>query len=329
VLLASTVFLAACQRDSHESVLDEYLIRIARVTDVPVEVAVARPLPPYPEHRALTLDIPRRTIDAVEFFELHGCDMGALVGFRNSPLGRVQTASQRLGYEAAWLAAAERCGGHAADWLAELGADKRRWLPSLFWNATFAADEMRIALGVGGAPAGGDLADVLRGLNDSLTRLEDGEFEVAALESLLGTLRQGSWVGPARRDWSRWGRYLGAASRLLDRATARICLNAQPTPRSRRLQSVFVRFYIEQIQPELARRMGQHQAWVVELERLSGRLQRVQPPAYRTWFRAVVSPVDADSEWRRTRDAVLTHAQAWQRLFAHCGIEPGSGLGQD
>jgi hypothetical protein len=159
--------------------------------------------------------------------------------------------------------------------------------------------------------------------------VHEGNFEVDALERLLGRLRQGSWVGPARQDWSRWRRYLGAISILLRRAIPDICLNEQPTPRSRSMTNVFLKFYVARIQPELARRMAEHEGWILELERLSARLRDVQPPAYRAWFRAVLSPARADSEWRRTRLAVVAHAEAWQALFAHCSIEPLPGLGQD
>ena len=319
----------ACQDHSPQGVLDDYLARIARVTRSEAELPLPPALPAYPARRQLVLEIPRRTIDIFEFFELHDCDLGALVGFRNSPLGRLQQASQRLGYEAAWLAAAERCGADAAEWLTEMGAGKRERLPALFWNATFAADEMRTALGAAAPPPDGDLADILRGLNDTLTNLEEGDFRLAELETLLNRLRQGSWVGAARGDWSRWRRYFGVTSAMLEGAGPRICLNRRPTPRAERLKNVFLKLYVQQIQPELAVRLGRHQAWVAEIDRLSKRLQPVQPPAFAVWFDGVLSPHHPGSEWRRTRAAVVAHAEAWQALFAHCNIEPVAGLRQD
>jgi hypothetical protein len=327
-VLALFGWLAGCQRDSPQGVFEEYLVRVARVVEATADPAPPQPLPRYPERRALVVDVPQRTIDVVSFFELHGCDMGGLVGYRNSPLGRLQSDSQRLGYEAEWLAAADACGADADEWMSQLGADKRGTLPALFWNATFAADEMRAALGLASRPAHGDLADLLRGLNDRLTALEAGEFEIGALERLLGSLRQGSWAGPARRDWAMWRRHLDAVSALLDEAQPRICLNRQPTPRSRVLDNVFRLYYVEQIQPELAVGMRAQEAWILELERLSGRLADVQPEVFRTWFAAVLSPREPASEWRRTQAAVVNHANAWQRLFTHCGLEPGAGLGQ-
>ncbi len=319
----------ACQQESPQAPFEDYLGRVARLTERQVQVAEPQPGPRYPPRRALELDIPRRTINVAEFFDLHGCDMGALVGYRNSPLGRVQQASQRLGYETAWLAGAEACGAEAAGWLAEVRMEKRQRLPALFWNATFAAAEMRTALGGAAAPAQGNLADLVRGLNDSYDRVLEGNFDLGEFERRLGRLQQESWLGPARRGWSRWRRYLDAAADALDQAAPDMCLNGRPTPRARRLQTVFRKFYVGDIQPLLAETMRRHEAWITELARLLGRLEAVRPPAFDAWYERVLSPAHADSEWRRTQRAVVAHAEAWQRLFARCAIDPAAGLRQD
>lgn len=315
------ILLAGCSADSQQAVLEDYVVRIARVARGEASVPAPPALPPYPARRELAVALPRRTIDVFEFFDLHGCDMGPLVGYRNSPLGRLQSASQRLGYEVAWLAAAERCGADAAEWMIEVGAVKRERLPALFWNATFAAPEMRVALGGSAPPSNAGLADLLRSLNDSFTEALHGALAVEELEHRLGRLRQASWVGPAREDWSRWRRYLGAASSLLETAGPRICLNRRPTPRTERLQNVFAKFYVERIQPEMSVRLARHEAWVAELDRLAGRLAAVQPPAFRAWYGRVLSPQSELSEWRRTRRAIVAHAEAWQVLFDYCNID--------
>jgi hypothetical protein len=140
-------------------------------------------------------------------------------------------------------------------------------------------------------------------------------------------LNRRSWLGPAREDWALWRGYLGAVAGLLDQAGNSLCLNQRPTPRSRRLENVFMKFYVAELQPELARRMQGQGAWILELQRLAERLGPVQPPAFSAWFETVLSA--PDSEWQRTRRAVVTHARAWQRTFARCGIEPIPGLRQD
>jgi hypothetical protein len=325
--LVLVALLGACSNGAPDAVLDDYLTRVARVVDEPAALPPAELQPAYPQPRALAVPIPRRTIDVAEFIQLHGCDMGALVAARNSPLGRLQTPSQRLGYEAAWLAALDRCRG-AAEWTQALAADKRALLPALFWNATFAAAEMRVALGAASASGGDDLADLLHSLGDAFAALERGAFDLSAIETTLARLRAGSHAGPARARWAAWRRHFSAVAMLVGDAGPRLCLNGQPTPRARRLQTVFTTFYVEQIQPALALDMRRDRAWIDALGRLLARLGDTPPPAFLDWYRSTLSPTSALSEWRRTQVAVVDHARAWQALFADCGIEPGAGVGQ-
>src|SRR5690606_22539044 len=164
--------------------------------------------------------------------------------------------------------AAQACGADAAEWLPELGVVKRESLPSLFWNATFAAEELRVALGASAPARGEGLPTLLRALADQLTKVEQGDFDAAELERLLGELQRSSWVGPARRDWQRWRRHLLAAASALEPAPEKVCLNRRPTPYTDRLKNVFLKLYVERIQPDLAVAMSEHEQWIAELGRL-------------------------------------------------------------
>lgn len=315
--------------------LTDYLERLGRVLAIDPAVLVDAPGPLFPAARDLRIDVPRAEIAPLQFVDLHGCDMGALVGYRNSPLGRTQGASQRLGYEAAWIAAVQRCGDRAPEWLVALETEKRALLPVLFWNAVIAGDELRVAVGASAAPGRADFGDQLRGLLDAFDGLSqsadthrDG-FDLQAFEQLLGALRSGSHVGPARQSWRRWRAHLEAASAALQSEAQRVCRNGRPTPRSEILANVFARYYIERIQPRLAAEMRAHEDWVRGLEALSMRLDAVATPAYRDWFDAVLAPTTPGSEWRRTQQAVVEHARAWQDLFDACGLDPRTALGQD
>jgi hypothetical protein len=315
--------------------LADYVERLGRVLAIDVAVVVDAPGPLFPTARDLRIEVPRVEIALLQFVDLHGCDMGALVGYRNSPLGRTQGASQRLGYEAAWLAASQRCGDRAPEWLVVLQTEKRALLPVLFWNAVIAGDEMRVAVGASAAPGRTDFGDQLRGLRDALDGLTqspdigaDG-FDLQAFEQLLGALRSGSHVGQARQSWRRWRAHLEAAGSALQSEARQVCRNGRPTPRSKILANVFARYYIERIQPRLAAEMRAHEDWVRGLEALSMRLDAVATPAYRDWFDAVLAPAAPGSEWRRTQLAVVEHARAWQGLFDACGLDPRTALGQD
>jgi len=320
---------------AHDRDLADYVARLGRVLALDLAVVVDAPGPAFPAARDLRVDVQRAEIALLQFVDVHGCDMGALVGYRNSPLGRTQGASQRLGYEAAWLEAIHRCDDRAPAWLVALAAEKRALLPALFWNAVIAGDEMRVAAGASVAPGRADFSDQLRGLHDAFDRLAQsadaagGGFDLQTFEQQLGALRGGSHVGPARQSWQRWRAHLEVAGSALQTQALRICRNGQPTPRSEILANVFARQYIERIQPRLAAEMRTHEAWIRALEALSTRLDEVATPAYRDWFDAVLAPTEPASEWRRTQRAVVEHARAWQVLFDACGLDPRAALGQD
>jgi hypothetical protein len=320
---------AGCGSPPPEPESARYLQRLGGVLEREIEPRAETPGPAYPRRRDLRIEIPRAEIDVGEFIELHECDMGSLVGLRNSPLGRTQGASQRLGYEAAWLQAAQRCGDAAPEWLRERAAVKVAQIPALYWNAVFAGEEMRIAAG-GARPAPeSDFADVIAALGSHLLALERGTFELGAFESTLATLAGGGRIGRARQAWSIWRGDLDAARAALESEAGRICRNGRPTPRSRYLVNVFARYYVEGLQPRLAARMRADEAWIVAMDGLVRRLEPSVAPAFRDWFAHVLDPQVSGSEWSRTRAAVLAHARAWQHVFATCGIDPRSAVRHD
>ncbi|MEZ5558145.1 MAG: DUF3080 family protein [Pseudomonadales bacterium] len=345
IALAVLVALCGCEpsTDPREAAYADYLTRLNRSLDGDIVEPRRDDLPPYPPHRDLVVPIERGSIDFPEFFELHDCDLGDLVGFRNSPLGRMQVASQRLGYEAAWIRAAGRCPERPG-WIDALVDVKRAQLPDLFWNATFAAPEMQELMGAaqiaavasapGADPAAGTsagmsaLAFVLRELSDNLTGLEQDRFDLHAFESTLSALRSAARVGAVRRDWAALRAHLGAAAELLERERARVCRNGAPTPLSRVLRNLFLKFYVEAIQAPAAQRLRVQAVWVRQLAELVARLPAAQRGPFAAWYAGSLDPADADSEWSRTHAAILEHARAWQRLFAGCGLEPAPPLRQ-
>ena len=90
----------------------------------------------------------------------------ALVSERNSALGRLRSASLRLDYELTFIERGQRCLGETLDDpelidLLQRTLDvKRDSLGDLFWNATWASDELRGFLNQSPGPAG----DPARGL---------------------------------------------------------------------------------------------------------------------------------------------------------------------
>ena len=91
-----------------------------------------------------------------------------------------------------------------------------------------------------------------------------------------------------------------------------VCLNGLPTPRSRQLLSVFRRYYLP-LQTELAQFASGDEAWLAEIDRLSGALN-VSPSSYLDW-RSEVKKI-----WLQQQQALERHQQAWQNLLDQCGL---------
>jgi len=332
--LAAALLLTACadrSEPAQQAAQERYLTRLSRVLDRPVAPAPAAALPDYPARRALTLALPARRIDWLDFLTLHRCDLGALVGFRNSPLGRLQQPSQRLGYELALLDRAEACELPAAaadgQGLAELLAEKRSARPVYYWNATFAGPEWREPLTAAGAVSAADPARRLGRFVDHWQAAEQGRFELAAFERDLGALRGLRWLPAARQRWQGQRRTLEAAADALGGAGGRLCRNGRPTVASVRAVNVLEKVYLREMQPVLARTLGRDGAVVRVLAALLRDFGEVAPPAFQAWYRQVLDP-RAPSEWQRTIDASRRHSEAWQQFLGDCAIDPLEALGK-
>ena len=100
----------ACSQSEPTGKADEYVQSVARALDRSILITQADPRSSFPTQRDLRIPLAALKIDVVEFAQLHSCDMGGLVGRRNSPTGRLQGDSQRLMYELEWLDRVRSCG---------------------------------------------------------------------------------------------------------------------------------------------------------------------------------------------------------------------------
>ena len=97
--LAIVIALAGCDTAPNSHAI--YLERLASVLESAIEPAAATPLRLFPAPNTLIIERSAEKIDLLDFLQVTRCDMGALVGARNSSLGRVKTASQRWLYDTA------------------------------------------------------------------------------------------------------------------------------------------------------------------------------------------------------------------------------------
>lgn len=320
VIALSLLALAGCSAEPDTGAA--YLDALSRALDrdiVAEPVSLGRPV----QRRDLRLAVPDMSIDVVEFARLHACDMGALIGARNSALGQVQTESAALVYELRWIERARRC--EDVDFLPALLERKEALLPVYIWNAIFAGPEFVAALGArapDAAQAAAAPIEPLQSLAALVPKLLRGELPGAALEAHLKALRQVR-LGARRASWARVRTVLDAASAALDTREPPVCLSGEPNARSERLAGVLRRYYVADWQAPLAAQMRDDVEWLAALQRLLAPLRAVAPPDVLMWLDSVYGLETPHSEWQQTRAALVAHAGAWEALYVSCGMQVG------
>ena len=333
----------------------QYLLRLARVLEQELQPVDWYPLPAAPRSRDLLEPIAEQQIDWLDLLTLNQCELGPLIGYRNSGLGRVLTTSERWRYERQLLQRLQGCepAGDERELFETLTQLKRQQLPRLRYNALLAGPEWRALVSVQALAGDADLAAAqTASLEQALYELarlgrREGRRDAQALGARessepwpgeselyepLQTLRFSNAGGELRRTWRRQTLLLTAAADLLEGAQAApLCLTGQPTPRARNLLGVFTTYYVEQIQPELSLLPQPDRGWLQALDQLvTGVVADVQrasvdgagpSAALLGWHRSVFS-AQRGSEFDRWRRAVDRHSQAWRWHLEQCNLLP-------
>ena len=109
LVLLSILALTACQGDERAARFENYLERLGRTLDVPVQQPVAEAPTVAPRPAELTLPLESGSLDALDFLSISGCAVQVTIGKRNSSLGRLARDSQRLLLELEFLQLAPEC----------------------------------------------------------------------------------------------------------------------------------------------------------------------------------------------------------------------------
>lgn len=342
-LLAFLVGLAGCAPgDPAAAMLEEYRDRVARVVAVDVAQAAPEPLAAWPRPRERVLDIPPQRIGLRQFLSLHRCDLGALIGERSSPLGRVMTASRHLAYEHRFLLAGRRClerlepnGDEASlrEELAELLDFKSARLPRLTWNATLGSDVLAVAHALDVLPldpasaelSGQDATAAIDELARRIPILGRAPLDMAAWQAPWEALSRSRFPARLRRSMQLIGHHLDEVARLLETRQAQrpLCPQGRPTRDAEILRNLLRGYHGEQVQPYLVAVDGAGRVWFAALQRLRQAQAVDEPPAFAGFARQTFGP--EGREWQRFQAARERHTAAWQDVLDQCALTPGAG----
>jgi hypothetical protein len=333
IALAATAGLALWPEDPVAARWQDYLARLERLTRQPVPPAAALELRPYPGNAALRRPLPDLRTGLLNYLGLRHCDLMSLVSERNSALGKLRSASLRLDYELTFIQRGERCLAEAKledtaliALLERTLAVKRDSLGDLFWNATWASDELRGFLNQSPGPAG-DPALGLEALGGLVSagralRASPPPDALPDLERHLATLAGGAAGGAVLREIAAARVALEQALGMLESLDEdSLCPRGRASQRARYLRNLLDSVYGQEVQPYLADLDRRRR-------RLDDRLRALRAvssganPALDQWLAHYFGP---RSQAARLDQALRAHTERWQTVLGACGLMPGGG----
>lgn len=321
-----------------QSAMDEYIERLARVLKIELTYSPLAESVRYPSRRQRVLAALKLEINLLDFLALHGCELQVVVAERNAILGRVMQPLIRLGYEIRFIEAAKKCYQTTTDEKLRLTletaiAAKTKALPHHIWNATFGSDEMAQLLSpsAGYYPITGStelvmqLANDLQQLNNWLQHVNT--TDLSELSSLSGIQqrwqyghRAGQLVNSAQLVTVRLNQGSALIAQRIEHTP--ICPQGRPTPAAKRMQSLFFKIYIAEIQPYLSAIDRSGTLVFSQLDTLALQQKSSMPVAFVPFYQRALAQQGPETIWQQFSDAVTLHTERWQDLLQQCGMRP-------
>lgn len=326
--------LSSCSGDAAEHRFDDYRKRLERSLKLDT-LPMVEPIEPArrPRKRDLVIPEERLTISMLDFLKLHDCALHEVIGERNSVLGKVAPASQRVFNSLSFLQLAPACltslraddNWKLADTLSEAVAAKREGLPTAIANATLASDEFAELWRIPGAlenyPAntGNEMAGELQYISSEVERWLSGHYEhdPERFETALGNLRYAKAGHLLAAAALTQAQFKSANNLVQTRLDGRpICFNGKPSNQGRIFRRVIDKYFIGDIQVWLSRLNTLNYDLMTAYRSLETHLGNVQTPAYEQWR----NRRDEQLSWL-TRGPML-HVKAVQPILSGCGLAP-------
>ena len=342
ILLYLTLLLSACDPlTKPDTLMDEYVKRLANVLDVEPNYSELVAIERIPRARERTLSLTESDINMLDFLKLYGCELQFVVGEKNAILGRVMQPLNSLRYELRFIEAARTC-------LLEIDNDslrqkvvnaieiKQQNLPKVIWNATWGTDEIAQLL---------SLSNGLYQPEHSQHEISQYSNDVHYLNEIIEKIQSGdysvdlAYVGHIQQSWqygSRAGQLQNSARLLitrLDDATKIIqqrvyqqplCPQGKANNQAKTLESMFFNVYIAKVQPYMANVNRAALQLFEPLSELAQLQQQVMPESFQTYYSQSLNPTNETSLWGLYQQRVREHTEAWQDLLEQCGLRPAA-----
>ncbi|MGQ4275755.1 DUF3080 family protein [Pseudidiomarina sp. E22-M8] len=332
------VLLTGCSKTpSALAPLIDYQGRVANTLERAPIAYQAIPVPRLPEVRDLRVEIPRVSISLLDSWRIEECAASLLIAERNSALGKLEGGLSRYHTDLKLVTRLQDCvtkfernDSALAKRLATALQAKRDNLPAAKQHAIATDKALRHTLRVAGntlttadserfASALTALETVLRLMQKSSLVPMAGETTTLPsqeqVEQALKTLHQSDYLPRLWRTLFEQYAYLQRLDPLIaNLTTASGCSSVGIPQRAKILHTVFVKFFIAKVQPQLARFTEQGYAINQRLQHLNA---QVALPALNHHIQQLI---EISTELNQ---ASRQHVQPWQDFFAACGFTPG------
>lgn len=328
--------------------VEDYLWRLANVLDQEFESPGIH-LHSYPEKRDMRLSLSTHSIDLLDFLSMTGCKLQITAAQKNSGLGRVMMSSQTFLYQWQFLNDSRECLDHLETedpalyaQLQQVVAVKREELDRYAWLAVWGGPEMRHYYGVtqqwlseGEAISlAEDDYRLLFTLIEFTQQIKRDQESITLdvnpyrepFELTLARLGQSNIGGKVLTTVSDLTTLLTQGTRMLESAKGRLCPAGKITPKAKILHTVFLKFYIGNVQPYLAFVHQQAAPWFDQQNELMNGFSLDVPDVF-SEFQRKLELTGSGSLWVGYQQAVKAHTLAWQQALGECGLMPGSQAG--
>lgn len=324
IVILGAVMLSGCGQAPALNDFNEYLTRIANVQDTDALPAPDEQLQRLPEKRYVTLPVESLTIGLLDSYELRKCDLFNLIAERNSVLGKVQDGFHRFDYEVQLLQGLTRCTANPdisaklQKQLSDIETSKRHNLPLHWYNLLYSSNAMRSQLSSHRwLNNGWDVSQITRAL-DAMAQIQQAltsqqlAINLPRLTPFQEVLDKQPLLGDLKYSLDNATLWLLTIHRqLADNDQQIICGPNRNQTKLTYLRNVFQSYYVEKIQPYLARL----DALYLQLAPSLSMFEQQEPSRYHFAI---------EESHQAFRDATRQHMQYWQQLFQRCSVQVGN-----
>ena len=315
-------------KDAVKDAFIDYIEALNRSSSLEIETGdIPRSLLMLPALRDRQQSLRQFDIGLVDFLSLQGCELGQLIGQRNSILGKVMPASQLLLYEFNLIRAIETCpiaSPSLAQALAEIAKIKRTELFKVFANNLWAGAETQVFFSFSngylpmsaGASRYQELALSLLYLTQLGGRLSElPQIPVKEFEAHFQTLYESEYAGKLLLTLVDLAHYLNRIADAVESLTPSSRFCGAPMGY---LKQQFKVHYIERLQPYMGR--INHSAYRILnsfalLQQQTSPMNPVMMNFLDQW-----SMTNETSYWSIYQAASRRHALAWSGIFKACHL---------